>query len=53
MGRGDIKDLGGFLVWMFKGFKGSYKESRQTNFSLIVGVIFLIFIVLLLKYFFN
>jgi len=53
MGRGDIKDLGGFLIWTFKGFKGSYKESRQTKFSLIIGVLFVIFVILSIKYFFN
>ncbi len=47
-GTGDIRIIGGFVIWVFKGFKGSLKE-RINNYtpSFVVGLITILIIAFL------
>jgi|GEM_PF-2271147 len=53
----DIRFLGGFVIWIFKGFKGSFQKSVDNNYSIsfVVGLItiFIVFIIFYLLYAIN
>ncbi len=47
-GTGDIRIIGGFVIWIFKGFKGSLKECIDNySFAFIVGIITILVIAFL------
>ncbi|WP_298392529.1 hypothetical protein [Flavobacterium sp.] len=53
----DIRFLGGFVIWIFKGFKGSLQKSVDNNYiiSFVVGLItvIIVFLVFYLLYAIN
>ncbi len=53
-GTGDIRIIGGFVIWFFKGFKGSLKECID-NYTLafIVGIITILIIAFLCFIFYG
>ncbi|GEC73614.1 hypothetical protein SAMN05443543_10811 [Flavobacterium flevense] len=44
-GTGDIRIIGGFVIWVFKGFKGSLKECINNYTSAFVVGLIMIFII--------
>jgi hypothetical protein len=53
-GIGDMKVIGGFVIWSFKGFKGSFNECI-TNYknSYLVGIITVLIVAFLCIYFYD
>ncbi|WGH75937.1 hypothetical protein P8625_01860 [Tenacibaculum tangerinum] len=47
-GYSSIRDLGAFLIWMLKGFRGKYSEWRENENAFILGLSFIIVVVLIL-----
>jgi len=46
----NIEDLGAFIIWLLKGFKGSFKEHQNNKYALLVGIIVvLLFIFILIE----
>lgn len=45
-----MSELGGLIIWISKGFKGTYKASRQNSNSTWVGIGFILLIVLFLQF---
>ena len=45
---GNIEDLGALIIWLFKGFKGTFKDCKKgyNAFYLGVGLILLFIMVL-------
>lgn len=53
-GTGDIRIIGGFVIWVFKGFKGTLKECiNNYTQAFIVGVIVIIIVAFLCFNFYN
>jgi len=47
-GTGDIRIIGGFVIWVFKGFKGSLKECiNNYTPAFVVGLITILIIAFL------
>jgi len=44
-----VEDLGAFIIWLFKGFKGSYKECKKSRYALAVGLLAILLFVLYLS----
>lgn len=45
-----IEALGAFMILLFKGFKGKFKDHMENNFSFLIGFLIIILIVLILTY---
>lgn len=48
-----ISKLGGFLIWLFKGFKGNYKNSVNHKYSAVIGFGFIFLLLLVGRLFFD
>ena len=43
-----IEDLGAFILWLLKGFKGSFEDCKKGSLALYVGIISIIVFVIIL-----
>jgi len=47
---GNIEDLGALIIWIFRGFRGTFKECKNSRYSFEIGFGFIIFVVLILSF---
>lgn len=44
-----IRALGGFTIWLAKGFKGNYGDCKYNKYATLVGIGIILLFVLILK----
>ncbi|NQX82819.1 MAG: hypothetical protein HRT66_12630 [Flavobacteriaceae bacterium] len=50
MGGGYVfEDIGGLVIWVCKGFKGSYRESKDSKYSYLVGFLFVFMVIYIIS----
>ena len=49
-GFGNLRDLGGLIIWTSKLFNGRYKDCRDHKFSFEIGCGFILLIVAIIYY---
>lgn len=52
MGHYSVKTLGGFILWMFKGFKGKFTSYQTHKYAFEIGFGLIIIVILIIKWLF-